>query len=554
MKVYKKVKRFRQVISVLVKYGFEDVVSRLRVPRVKKSARRVQRTLRDRILNTPLAERIRLICEELGTTYIKLGQILSVRSDIIPENIAFELRKLQDSVAPFPAEELDEIFEDQFHRSISDLYSSFDYTPSAAASIAQVHRATSRDGEDVAVKIQRPRITTEIETDLDILLDLAVLLERHIPTLRAYQPVAIVKQFTKTVRLELDFRYEGRNTDLFREKFINDETVHIPKIYWDITSEKVLTMEHVSGVKLTDLSQLTEPPFDRHTITVNGTNMFLKQIFEYGFFHADPHPGNIIVMDNNIIAPIDFGIVGFIDNQLKEHLVNALTAFSERDVDRFIHVFSDMEILDEGVDLHGLRYDFNTLMHYYANMPVAQINIGRLLKELHDIVRSYHISLPVDLVLMTKTLVTAEMIGHELDPDFDISVLFKPFIRSLMLSRLDPKRNIENFVGTFGDVIHLLGEFPAEVRLLLKKMKTGKLKFQFEHKGLENFISETDRSINRLSFSIVIAAITIGSSLIIHLNVGPRIFGLPAIGLIGFLIAGLSGILLIYAIIRSGRL
>ena len=555
MRVYQKVKRFRHVFSVLVKYGFEDIVSRLRIPLVRgRSKQRIKRTLRERILNTPLAERLRLICEELGPTFIKLGQILSIRSDVIPENIALELRKLQDGVTPFPVEELDDIFTEQFHKPIQELYRSFDYNAYAAASIAQVHRAVTPDGKEVAVKVQRPRISAEIEADLDILLDLAGLLERHVPALRAYRPVAIVKEFSKTIRLELDFRYEARNTDLFREKFFKDDSVHIPEIYWELTSEKVLTMEHISGVKLTDLQALREPRFNRRTIAVNGTNMLLKQIFEYGFFHADPHPGNILVMENNIIAPLDFGIVGFIDNQLKEHLVNALSAFAERDVDRFMHVFGDMGLLEDSVDLHGLRHDFNTLMHYYYSMPISQIHIGQLLKELHTIVRNYHIYLPVDFVLMTKALITAETIGHELVPDFDISVLVKPFIHRLMLSRLDPKRNIERLVGTFGDVMHLMGELPAELRMLLKKMKAGKLKFQFEHKGLENFISETDRSVNRLSFSIVIAAITIGSSLIIHLNVGPRIFGLPAIGLVGFLLAGFSGILLIYAIIRSGRL
>ncbi len=554
MKAYKKIRRFRQIFTTLIKYGFEDVVERLKVP-VKADRKKSKREpIHQRILSASLGERLRLLCEELGTTYIKLGQILSLRSDIIPEAVSSELQKLQDRVAPFAEDRIDGIFDEHLGRSVTELFKHFDYTPAAAASIAQVHRATTQAGEQVAVKIQRPDIVEVIETDLEILTDIAALIERYIPSFRVYKPCELAKQFAKTIRLELDFSHEGRNIELFRDKFRDDQTVHIPKVHWELSCGRILTMEHVQGLKLTELDLAEATHLDKRIIAVNGTKMILKQIFDFGFFHADPHPGNILVLEDNVIAPVDFGMVGFIDNQLKEQLIDALSAFINRDADKLLRVFVDVRMIDDSFDHGALRQDLKDLLQYYYNMPLAQVDLGRLVRELNTIVRTYHISLPVEFALLTKTLITAERLGKGLDPDFDIIELAKPFFRRLLLSKLDPKRNLEQLVDAVGHSLHLARDMPAELHAMLRKLQAGKLKLQFEHRGLERFISEIDRSINRLSFSIVIAAITIGSSLIIHLNVGPRILGLPAIGLVGFLLAGLSGIVFIVAVIRSGRL
>ena len=532
-------------------------MSRIKAPVKVDRKTRKARPASKHILSASLGERIRLLCQELGTTFIKLGQILSLRSDIIPESISRELRKLQDDIAGFSAEQVDAIFLQEFGRSVGELFSEFDYDPIAAASIAQVHRARFQGPDaagQVAVKIQRPGIGDIIETDIEILADIALLIERHLPGLRAYKPVELSREFARTIRLELDFNHEGRNIELFRDKFSGDETVRIPKVYWSLTREHVLTMEHIPGIKLTELEGERAIGFDKQTIAVNGARMVLKQIFDLGFFHADPHPGNILVLEGNVIAPVDFGMVGFIDIRLREQLSMALSAFVSRDVDKLLRVFSDVQMIDEGTDQTALRRDLNDLVHNYYNMPLSHMNVGRILRELSTIIRDHHISLPSEFALMTKALITAESLGKELDPEFDLVGLARPFVRRLILSRLDPRRNIEQLGEALSETLHLMRDVPVETRSVLRKLQSGRLKFQFEHRGLEGFISEIDRSLNRLAFSIVVAAVTIGSSLILRLDQGPRILGLPAFGLLGFSLAGISGLFLIVAIIRSGRL
>jgi ubiquinone biosynthesis protein len=552
---YRKIRRYEQIVATVAKYGFSDLLSRTR--RQGRVGRRrgpePERRL-FRIRGTSLGDRLRLMLEELGPTFVKLGQILSLRPDLLPEEITAELRKLQDRVAPVPGEQIHGIMREELGARTSELFREFEFQPIAAASLAQVHRAVTADGEEVAVKIQRPGIRRKIDVDLEILLDLAALVARYSAPLRLYHPVRLAEEFGKTIHMEVDFSHEARNLELFREKFKDDPTVNIPRVLRRLTTPRILTMEYIHGVKLTEMEGLEPAGLDREGLARNTANMILRQLFDFGFFHADPHPGNIIAQPGNVLALLDFGMIGFVDDVLRDNLSDALGAFVRRDTDKMIRALTDMNIIEDEVDLVALRHDLQNLILFYYNIPLGEVNVGAIIRELHVIIRSYRLSFPVDFALMTKAVITAESVGQSLDPAFQIAPLAEPFIRRTLLSKLSPQRNFEIAADSFGQAMELLKGMPFELRYILRKLRLGELRILFEHRGLDRLITEGDRSVNRLSFSIVTAALAIGSSLFMVLNVGPRLFGLSAIGLFGFLLAGTAGLWLLIAIIRSGRL
>jgi ubiquinone biosynthesis protein len=555
LKIYRNIRRYRRIISTLVKYGFEDIVDRLRVEFLFRFGKKLSFKQEKRsILQKSLAERLRLAFEELGTTFIKLGQILSLRPDIIPEDFTNEFSKLQDRVPPFPALDAREIVESQLKSPLDGLFRSFSEEPVAAASIAQVHRGITKRGEPVAVKIQRPGIRDTIETDLDILFDLANLAEQSVPSLKLYNPVKLVEEFATNIRRELDFNREGRSIELFRKNFEGDSTVYIPKVYWDLTTNSVLTVELIEGVKVSEREKLLAAGFDLRTIAANGAKLLLRQIFEHGFFHADPHPGNIFIIGDNVIVPLDYGLVGYVDDEMRQKIATALLALANRDVNRLTRVFIEMGFVDQTDDLAGFREDLKGFIDTYYNVPLEQINLGRALLEMIGLVRRYNLRIPTDFAVMAKALITVEALGRELCPDFEMMTIAEPFIKRLYVKKFDPKRNLEQLLDATYDYSHLFRMMPSELASILTKINSGRLTVQFEAKGMNQLITELDRSSNRLSFSVIIAGILVGSSLIVNLKVGPFLFGLPVIGLVGYFIAGVLGLWLVVAIMRSRRL
>lgn len=552
---YKDLNRLQSIIYTLVKYGFGDVIAKLRIDLFHRAGKYIIPDIEKKdILRKTLPERLRLAFEELGPTFIKLGQMLSVRPDIIPKNVSDEFSKLQDEVPPISTAAVKEIINSEFKEPVNKLFKSFSEGPVAAASIAQVHSAVTWDNHKVAVKVQRPDIESIIETDLDILLKLATLAEKHIPSAKLYQPTRIVRDFSKNLQYELDFYHEGRNIDLFYNHFKEDETIYIPKVYWDLSSKKVLVMEYISGIKASDLEKIDSAELDRKTIANNGAKWILKQVFEYGFFHADPHPGNLFVLEGNKIAPIDFGMVGYIDNRMKEELSDALIAFTKRDTDKIIKILFNMQILDDLSDVSSLQHDLNDLVNYYYNIKLSQLDVGKVLMEIVGIIQNHHLTVPSDFVLMTKSLTSVEGLGKLLDPDFEFISIAKPYVKKIFLKRFAPNKEIRDLFDTVNDYRYLFKNIPFDLGYVLRKIKSGKFNIQFEHRGLDKLISELDRSSSRLSFSIIIAALLLASSLIIQLNKGPMFFGLPAIGLIGYSAAGILGVWLLIAILRSGKL
>ena len=554
-KTYRNIKRFRQIFSVLLKYGFDDIAERLKLDSVFRFGKKFSKKARtaDKYKHKTTSERIRMALADLGPSFIKLGQVLSTRPDLIPLEIVKELEKLQDDVPAFSSEQAREIVTAQL-QPIEDIFLSFSDKPIAAASMAQVHKAVLKNGQPVAIKIQRPKISRIIETDINILYDLAGLTEKYFPEAELYNPKAIVDEFAKTIRSELDFVREGRNIDRFRNYFKNDNTIYLPQVYWEYTTPSILTMEFINGIKISEIDFAERKDLDRKIIARNGALATLKMIFEMGLFHADPHPGNIFVLKNNILAPLDFGMVGRLDEQTKTYLQNLLLAIVERNIDKIIKIFIEAEVIDETKDTRLLRIDLNDFIDTYYGIPLNQLEIEKLFSNLIEVLRRHRIAVMTDIVLMSKALATIESVGRSLDPDFNMMELVEPYAKKLMLQPVLPKKQLKEIKQFVDETEELVKILPGELKQILRKIKKGRMNLIFEHRGLDRLITELDKSSNRLAFSLIIAALVIGSSIIVHSNKGPFIFGFPIFGLIGFLIAAIFGLWLVIAILRSGKL
>jgi ubiquinone biosynthesis protein len=550
---YRDLKRYSQIASVLARHGFTEVLDRLKARYHVAGKRR--RFIRGRVSERlPTSVRLRLVFEELGPTFIKLGQILSSRPDILPPDYIRELSKLQDDVPPFPFEEAVIILETQLKRPLSALFASFEEKPVAAASLSQVHRARTLTGEEVAVKIQRTGIEEVIETDIRILREFAGLAERHVPETRYFGPLELVERFARTIRHELDFVREGRNIDRFRAHFARTPTVYIPKVHWDLTSQRVLTIEFISGTKISDIERLEAAGLDRKAIAVNGANLTLEEVFELRYFHADPHPGNIFVLDNNVIAPVDFGMTGTIDTETSEKMTEIFVAVMEKDVDSLVGLFRAIGLVGELEDDRGFKLELRDLFDRYYGVPLNRLDIGTITRELMTVIHRYRLRLPPEFAMISKALLISEGVARVLDPDFNIIEAARPYARRILLRRFDPVRRLKGLSRTADDVVALLRTLPPDTKEILSMIRKGKLAMRFEHRGLELLTDELDRSSNRISFAVVIAALVIGSSLIFQTGVGPTVFGYPVLGLGGFLLASILGVWLLIGIMRSKRL
>jgi ubiquinone biosynthesis protein len=549
LRAYRRLSRYRQVAFVLAKYGFGDIVNRLGLA-----------SLRGRLTGTaglaesPTPVRVRMALVDLGPTFVKFGQLLSTRPDILPERYIQEFSRLQDEVPPFPSEQVRQIIHDDLGKSPEELFEQFEPSAVASGSIAQVHRAVGRDGSNVAVKVQRPGVRRIIEADLGMLNDFATLVEKHIPELSWLQPTRLVEQFARTIRRELDFVAEGQAIERFRRNFRDDPTHYVPAVHWESTSERVLTTDWVDGVKVTDLKGLEERGFDRRVVARNGARIILKEVFEDQIFHADPHPGNFFVTNGNAIAAVDFGIIGRLDDETAEQLGTLLISILRRDAEGVVGVFSALGLLGRDVDLALLRFDIMEFIDRYYGLPLNRINLEAVISDLLQMVRRHHIILPMNLALLGRMLAVASGVGRMLDPEFNIVEEARPFIQRLLARRLDPRRSARRLFRTWKDYQAMFRRLPGDVEEIAAKLKKGQMLVALHHKGLARFILEMDRSSNRLAFAMIVAALIIGSSLIIRLERGPALFGFPALGLVGFLIAGILGLWLVVAILRSGRI
>jgi len=552
IRTYRRLRRYREVVFTLVKYGFDDIVDRIS-PDIRQWRRWGKRKpVRQQEIPTPA--RLRMALTDLGPTFVKFGQLLSTRPDILPDNYLQELEKLQDEVGPFPFEEVERIFLEELGETPAILFQSLDPIPIASGSIAQVHRGTLKSGEEVAVKVQRPGIQRQIETDLSILDEITGLIERRITELEWLRPREIVAQFATMIRRELDFIAEAQSARRFRENFRDDPSVYIPGVYWDYTTSRILVIDLIIGVKPTNLAELDAKGLDRKAVARNGAHAVLKEVFEHHFFHADPHPGNFFVLENNVIASVDFGIVGRLDEETVDYLAAMVSAVIRKNAVEIIRVARSMGLLGELVDEAMLKLDLLEFLDRYHGLSLGRLNAEEVIRDLLQILRRHHILLPVNLALVGRMLAISAGVGRTLDPDFDLLDEAKPYMKRLIARRYDPRHRLRTMMDTWQSYQDFLKDLPADLEDILAKVKKGKMLVSLHHEGLNHFILEMDRSTNRLTFGLIVAALIIGSSFVMQVDIGPTFYGLPALGLAGYLTAGVLGLWLVVAILRSGRI
>ena len=555
-KRYKNINRLRQIINILIKYGFDYFVEQLGLISLIAKGEKILKRKRSKIDQISFSVRVRLALEELGPTFVKLGQILSTRPDIIPREYIKELEKLQDEVPPYSYDLVEQMVQKELGANVSELFKSFDEKPFAAASLGQAHKAILKEDKvKVVVKVQRPDMEKIIETDLDILFQLARLTEKYILESRLYDPVGAAEEFAKTIRMELDYGTEGRNAERFRKNFKEDKTVFIPNIYWELSSKYILTMEYIEGIKINHLKELDKAGYDRKQIAENGAKAFMKQILIDGFFHADPHPGNILVMENEIIGFMDFGMMGKIDEESREKYIDLLIAVLEYDSNKILAGMLELGFTSqETIDTRSFKIDIADILAQYYDKALKEIKLGEFVTQLVQISIKYHIKMPAELTLLGKSLLTIEGIGLVLDPDFNLTEIAKPYIKEIILERKSPQRLLFKLSNDLSEFYHLMVLIPRQLSKTLRKMEEGIFKLELQHRGLENLINALDKATNRLSYSLILVAIIIGSSLIMQTDKGLQFMGFPVIGVMGYIISGILGLGLVIMILRSGKM
>ena len=556
-RTFRNLRRLRQITAILIRYGLTDIVRELRL---QDLARRAWHWLRFRFEPLPAKtsqrpRSVRLALQELGPCFIKLGQLLSTRPDVIPAAYVNELQKLQDEVAPVPYAQIQEVLADEdLAASLEDLIEHIDEEALAVASIAQVHRARLRDGRTIALKIQRPDTERLFKTDLEILLDVAGFLERDALLAERYEPVRMVKELQRSMRRELDFLLEGRMVERFRRNFESRTEVVIPGVLWELTSRRVLALEYVDGTPLSDRASLLQRGLEPRRIARQVARAMFRQIFDHGLFHADPHPGNLIALDAPVIAFLDYGIVGSLDRTTRNQVLDFVHALVRKDSERMIRVAVDAGQVSRDVDLRDLRHMISMYLEQFADAPLGQIRIAEAVSEFLEVLRTHRIHFPSDLLLLAKAIMTLEGVTRELSPSFDLVREARPFVLRAMRKRYSPSR-IARELGAAGlDYAHFMRQLPTRAGNLIDALYHGQLKIGFRHEGLEQFGHEFEKSTNRLALALVVAALLVTSALISLAQVGPYFGDLPVLGITGYALSGVLGLWLAIAIMRSGRL
>jgi ubiquinone biosynthesis protein len=549
--------RLHEIASVLIRYGWGDVVRALGISALLERAGKLLHWHRSREAEElELPVRIRLALTELGPTFVKLGQILATRVDVFPPNWIAEFEHLHNQVPPVPFELLQSELESTWGKPISELFLAFDREPFAAASIAQVYRARLLDGTPVVVKVRRPSILPKIEADLRILVHLARLMELELPESRRFRPVQIVGQLKRSLLRELDLVKEARNLEVFGRNFAGEEGVnggvYIPRVYWELCNEMVNVQEELVGIPATELKRAREAGLDLKLLAARGSDAVLKMILVDGYFHADPHPGNVIFMPDNRLGLIDFGMVGRVTDGRREQLIDFLDALVQKNELGLLNILSQWAG-DAEVDEENLAYDISELIFGYDDLSLRDLRIGPLLSEITAVMRDNNLSLPPDLTLLFKALITLEGLGHQLDPDFHIVDHLTLFVGQVIEARYSPQSLAKRAQRGMKEMAEVMFGLPRDVARLFRQARRGRLRIDLDLKRLDHFGVQLNRATNRLTMGVLTASLVVGSSIIMTVDGGPELFGLPLFGLLGFLVAFLNSIWILIAIWHSGK-
>jgi ubiquinone biosynthesis protein len=533
-------KRLREIIKVLSKYEFGYLIEKIKlkhkIPFISPSYD--YESLEELDESTP--ERLRLVLQELGPTFIKLGQTLSTRPDLVGEKISNEFAKLQDDNPPIEFEVVKTTLEHELGSPIESVFSSFDAEPLGSASIGQVHRGVLKTGEEVAVKIQKPGVEHIIKSDISIMEFLAKRIDNYVPQFKIYNVPGIVEEFKRSILKEIDYENESINLKRFSYNFKDDETVKVPLLYSDYSTLKVITMELIVGTKVSDVTEAEG--FDLNLIAERGAVSYFKQVIDYGFFHADPHPSNIYIMDNNVVCYIDFGMMGVLDDDFKHNLAELIIYFIDNNVGGMIEQLTYMGMIDEKVDSRSLKYDLTDLMYKYYGTELNEVHGG--MNDLIHLMRKYHVSMPREFVLLARGIGMVEETGERLDPSFNAVEVCRPIIKGVIRKKLTPLNFIEYLKKNVIEMEHVLKSVPKTITKTLYKLEEGEIRIKVEHEGLE-------RITNKLSMALILSALLIGSSMIMTTDNGIYLIKFPYLGVLGFVISGFLAIFLVVSIIKD---
>lgn len=539
--------RFKQILSVFFKQGFDFYVRSLnlgdKLPFYKKLV-----PPDDKALATQ-PQRMRLAFEELGGSFVKLGQMLSLRPDWIPPAYCEEFAKLQDSVKPFPTEDAIARIEQELGQPLNKVFKTFDKTPLAAGSIAQVHRATLKTGEEVVVKVKRPKVDQLFDMDIDIMLTVANMLKKKMPELM-FDPVAIVNEFKRGAEAELDFKIEARNMELFYQSFSHSPTIRVPRLFPQQSTENIVVMEFLRGTKLSEYAKAHSHISSRKVVLHHLIDATFHQIFVMGHFHADPHPGNILVLDHQVVGLLDFGLIGHLSESMKERVILLFISVIEGDVDGLVDSLVDIGAVETEINREVFKQDLIVRLGQFYDISLHELNLRKLATTVLGIARDYRMSLPTNVVMLMKTVVTLESIGESLYPKFNLVEFSRPTIKKLLRKEFSVEGLQKNFVKKARRVKRMMMVLPEQAYRFLTKLNKGDFKVEFEHKDLELLTYEMEKTSNKLVFGILSAASIIGGALAMNLPTSRIVLGLPIFAFIGFCMATSFGLILVFEIVR----
>ncbi len=540
-KIEQNARRLQEILTILGKYGLADWLGGVKYEWLQ--SRLV--SFNGERLNTLTHEaKIRLAITELGTTFIKFGQVLSTRPDLLPEPLIKELSELQAHTPADPPEVVRRVFESELGQPPAEVFAEFADAPVASASIAQVHRARLKSGAEVAVKIQHDGIEDRIHRDLNIMAGLAELLEKHVAEYRVYMPVALVRRFRRTLLQELDFNAERRNIESFANQFADDDTVHFPGVYPQLSCRRVLTMEYLDGIPGTNSDELTRSGADLTEFARRAADMYVRMIFRDGVYHADPHPGNYILLPGNVVGVIDCGMVGRLDEALREDLEGLILTFVEKDSQELANLIVRIGFPPPTLDYDSLRTDASEFVSQYVNQPLSEFDLSGALNEMTSIIRRYQIALPAEAAMLLRTLVILEGSAQQLSPQFNLLQVIQNYYEGTGFSRFLPQQSLRKLRRSYRDWHRLLVDLPGDLSDVLRRFRNGSLEIHHEHRRLET-------TINHLVVGILAAALFLGSATLLSHNTPPLLEGVSVIGAIGLLMAMFLGLRLLHVIRRE---
>ena len=547
--------RLQEIAGVLIRYGFGDMVRRIGMSAaLERTGRMLHWDDPEAMAYMAPPERVRCAMQDLGPTFVKLGQVMATRVDLLTPEWTTELGKLQNAVPALPFAQVRPQLVEDLGADPEAVFERLEETPLAAASLAQTHRAWLADGSAVVLKVRRPGIRDTVEADLRLMARLAEIVEERAPDLRRYHAAEVVQQFSASLRRELDFAAEGRNAERIAANFAGHDEVVVPRVYWEWTSERLNVQECLQGIAGTDLAAVDAAGLDRAQLAATGADIVLKMVLEDGFFHADPHPGNIFYLPDGRIGVIDFGMVGRVSEQRRFQIVQLLHGLVERESAPVADVLMEWGEGGGEVDEARLQADVGAFVDQYRGVPLKDLHMGLMLTDVTTILRDNGLSLPPDLALMIKAFLTLEGMGRQLDPDFDMAGAARPFLQRVVLQRYSPRTLLKRGRRTALDAMELVGDLPRELRRLLRTARRGRLHMQVEVTSLKAFGEQVDRAANRLTMGVITAALVVGSSIVMN-SAGGGVSSrwLLALGVLGFVGAGLIGLWILLSIWRSGR-